>query len=85
MQTKSAEVTLLLPDGYPDEVTVAWLCDVFALTPTTVKHAISTGKLPARSITSANGGTALWLANPEHALLIWGNRLLARATETDES
>ncbi|ANO12767.1 hypothetical protein [Mycobacteroides abscessus] len=72
------EVASLLPADTPSEVSVQWIAETFGVTEATVKYAIQVGKLPARRIPDRTGGTAAWRVRPEHALLIWGHRLLTR-------
>lgn len=71
------EVTRLLPADTPDEVSLAWVAATFGVTISTVWSAVAAGKLPSRRTPTGGAGSkpAIWV-RPEHALLIWGHKLL---------
>lgn len=66
----------------PEQVSAAWIADVFGVTQRTVRASIAAGKLPAREIKSVDGTVMAWSISPGDALLIWGHRLLKPKNDT---
>ena len=58
----------------PEYVSARWVAETFGLDPTTVLHAIQTGKLPTRR-TRVEGRVMKNAVRPGDALLVWGHRL----------